>query len=88
MCKRFEEWKNEIEEYCKDNNFDFSKVKKLSQGSNKDMLVLQYYDPNNINAKEGIGLLDETPMPVVLWVRRKGDRLEFEQTEYTKKYLA
>ena len=37
----------------------------------------------------GLGLLDETPMPLVLYIKRLPDgRLLFKQTEHTKKYLA
>ena len=34
-------------------------------------------------------LLDETPLPTVLIMRKRenGTEVEFEQTEYTKKYL-
>lgn len=84
MCKRFDEWSNEIERYCASNGFDFEKAKKLSKCWGKNDLILQYYDPE----KGKKGLLDETPMPVVLWITQIGDRLEFEQTEHTKKYLA
>ena len=35
-----------------------------------------------------MGLLDETPMPVVLWISRDfNGNLSFKQTEHTKKYL-
>ena len=87
MCQRFDEWANEIKEYCDKNNLSFEKAKTMSQSSNKTMLLLQYYDPNSENVKRGMGLLDETPMPAVLWITKNGDKLEFEQTEYTRKYL-
>ncbi len=88
MCQRFDEWANEIKEYCDKNNLSFEKAKTMSQSSNKTMLLLQYYDPNSESVKRGMGLLDETPMPAVLWVTKNGDKLDFEQTEYTQKYLA
>lgn len=51
----------------------------------KDDLVLQYYDKE----KGKMGLLDETPMPVVLWISRDSNgNLSFKQTEHTKKYLS
>ena len=60
MCKLFDEWRNEIKDYCR------------QQGLNFDN-----------------GLLDDTPCPLVLLIRReKNGKLVFEQTEHTKKYLA
>ena len=84
MCKLFDDWSSEIEKFCNDNNYSFDKAKKLSQCWGKDDLVLQYYD-KEMGKK---GLLDETPMPVVLWIKRDKDgNLSFEQTEYTEKYI-
>ncbi|MBO5060245.1 MAG: hypothetical protein J6C82_04960 [Clostridia bacterium] len=88
MCKRFEEWKDEIKEYCDSNSLSFDKATKMVQSSSKDMLLLQYFDSEAESVKKGLGLLDETPMPAVLWVIKKGNALEFEQTEYTRKYLS
>ena len=84
MCARFDEWKSEIEEFCASNGLDFKKTANLVQSSNQDMLVLQHYDPE----KGKRGLLDETPMPVVLWAFRDGSSVRFEQTEHTKRYLS
>ncbi|MBQ8134692.1 MAG: hypothetical protein IJ192_09865 [Clostridia bacterium] len=83
MCKLFDEWSNDIRRFCLNNNYDFEKAKKLSQSWGKDMLVLQYYDPE----KGKNGLLDETPMPLVLLIQKTDTGLVFEQTEYTKKYI-
>ncbi len=85
MCKRFDEWEKAISDYCTQNGLSFEKAKEMVQSSNKDMLVLQYYDSSQ---ESGMGLLDETPLPVVLLIIREGDGLKFEETEYTKKYLA
>ncbi len=81
---QFQTYAGEIRDYCVKNNLDFSKLKKMVRGSGQNDIIFQKYDPN-----EGkIGLLDETPMPVVLRVDRKPDgSLVFEQTEHTKKYL-
>ena len=87
MCKRFDEWENEIRKYCEENGLDFEKAKTMAQSSNQTMLLLQYFDPESESVKKGLGLLDETPMPAVLWITKNGDKLEFEQTEYTHKYL-
>ena len=85
MCKLFDDWSVEIQNYCLSNGFSFDKAKKMSQCWGKDDLILQFHDPK----KGKKGLLDETPMPVVLWIKRKSDgTLSFEQTEYTRKYLA
>ena len=84
MCKRFEEWRSDIQKYCAENGLSFSKAEKMVKGSNENMLVLQYHDPN-IKTN---GLLDETPMPAVLWVTRGTNGLVFEQTEFTRKYMA
>ncbi|MDE7281603.1 MAG: hypothetical protein K2N36_07680 [Ruminiclostridium sp.] len=43
-----------------------------------------YHDPE----KGKTGLLDDTPMPLVLYIEKKPDgSLNFIQTEYTNKYL-
>lgn len=84
MCKRFEDWSEQIQNYCKNNGFDFEKAKKLSKCWGKNDLALQYYDPTQ--GKHG--LLDETPMPLVLLITQTPEGLVFEQTEFTKKYLA
>lgn len=85
MCKMFEDWSEEIKAFCGNNGFSFEKAKKLSKCWGKNDLVLQYHDPE----KGSMGLLDETPAPVVLWIRKEPDgTLSFEQTEYTKQYLS
>lgn len=86
MCKLFNDWATEIEEYCKMNHLDFNKAQALSKSWGKNDIFLQYYDKNKPNT--GLGLLDETPMPIVLKIYKKGDTLEFKQTEFTKKYLS
>lgn len=88
MCKRFEEWKDEIKEYCENNNLSYEKAAKMVQSSNKTMLLLQYFDDSAECVRKGVGLLDETPMPAVLWIMKEGEGLRFEQTEHTHKYLA
>ena len=81
---RFEEWKELIREYCIKNKLSFSRASEMVKCSNKDMLILQYYEPGSGEK----GLFDETPMPAVLWVFRDGEGVRFEQTEHTIKYLA
>ena len=87
MCKQFEDWKPSIFEYCKQNGLSFEKAQMMVKSSNRDTLFLQYFDSNQENVKNGLGLRDETPMPLVLIVRDRGGRLEFTQTEHTMKYL-
>lgn len=84
MCKRFDDWSDEIKEYCSKNGLNFEKVKASSKCWGKNDLILQHYTPTNSNA----GLLDETPMPVVLMITKTSNGLLFEQTEYTKQYLS
>ena len=84
MCKKFLDWAHEIKEYCEMNGLDFEKAQRMSKSCGENDLALQFCDEE----KGQNGLLDETPMPVVLWVK-KGDNgsLTFEQTEYTEMYL-
>lgn len=85
MCKLFDEWTPQIREYCKTNNLSFEKASSMSQCWGKNDVILQYYDENN---SSGNGLLDETPMPIVLKILKANGMLHFEQTEYTNRYLA
>lgn len=84
MCARFEEWKDDIREYCERNGLSYQKACGMVKGANDNMLVLQFHDPE----KGKMGLLDETPMPAVLLAFRDGTGVRFEQTEYTRRYLA
>lgn len=89
MCKLFNDWSNEIRKYCESNGLSFEKASKLSKCWGKDDLILQYFDSDCEAVKKGLGLLDETPMPVVLAIYRQPDgSLRFEQTEHTLKYLS
>ena len=83
MCKLFDDWSIEVENYCQNNGLNFEKAKKLSQCWSKNDLILQYYD----DTKKSNGLLDETPMPVVLIIEKTQKGLVFTETEYTEKYL-
>lgn len=84
MCMEYKNYINEIKEYCDCNRLDFSKLKGMVKGCGAEDIIFQYHDPE----KGKKGLLDETPMPVVLWVKRVRGKLVFEQTEHTKKYLS
>ena len=81
LAMYFNDYANEIKDYCIENFLSFEKAKKLSRCGGKDFLVLQHPDEDG-----KIGMWE--PMPVVIWIRKDGDKLKFEQTEYTKRYLA
>ena len=83
MCKLFDEWENEIKEYCTKNELSFEKAKKMCQSWSKNDLALSYHD----KSKGVNGLLDDTPMPMVLLITKTETGLNFEQTEFTKQYL-
>lgn len=84
MCKLFDDWENEIKTYCDVNKLDYGRVKKMAKSWGKNDIALQFID----KSKGKRGLLDDTPAPVVLWIRKINDEIIFEQTEYTKKYLS
>lgn len=70
MCKRFDDWSQEIKNFCDKNGYSIEKAKSLSQCWGKDDLFLQYFDPDSESVRKGLGLLDETPMPLVLYIKR------------------
>lgn len=84
MCKLFDNWSDDIKKYCQSHDLNFDKAKQLSQCWGSNFLALQYHDPK----KGKMGLLDETPMPLVLLISKTSDGLVFEETEYTKKYMS
>lgn len=88
MCKQFEDWKTNIADYCKSNGLSFEKAQRMVKASNRDTLLLQHFDPHQESVRRGLGLIDETPMPLVLIVKNRGGSLEFIQTEHTRKYLS
>ncbi len=85
MCKLFDEWSNDIEKYCVLNNLSFEKVKNLAQSWAPNKLALAYQDPDPTKGR--LGLLDDTPMPLVLMITKENGKLIFLQTEHTRKYL-
>lgn len=76
----FGDYKEEIKKYCDNNGLDFSKVQLISKCGSENFLALQHPDEDG-----KVGLWE--PMPVVLLITREGDKLNFEQTEYTKRYI-
>ncbi|NLP47686.1 MAG: hypothetical protein GX345_01940 [Clostridiales bacterium] len=84
MLLLFDDIKEEVKAYCYKSGLSFCKLSKMVKGSGQNNMLFQYFDSNKDHSS---GLLDETPMPVVLYVRREGKKLVFEQTQYTKEYL-
>ena len=84
MCKLFEEWSGDIRNYCQQNGLSYEKAEKLSQCWGSNFLALQFYNPDD--AKDG--LMNDTPMPLVLLITKTDNGLVFQQTEHTKTYLA
>ena len=86
MCKLFNDNEVIIQKYCETNGLDFNKAKNSYKSWRKTEYVnILHYDENMGN---GLGLLDETPLPVTLKIFNRGGHLEFEQTEHTATYLA
>ncbi|MEG0770319.1 MAG: hypothetical protein RR436_00345 [Clostridia bacterium] len=85
MCKLFEKWAPQIKECCEKNNLSFEKACKLSKAWGKDDIVLQYFDKSK---NDGRGLLNETPLPIVLYIYINDGVVTIEQTENTQKYLS
>lgn len=84
MCMLFDEWKTEIKQYCEQNGLSFDAAQNMSQAWNKTTVALYHCEEKNDNR----GLLDDTPSPLVLLIKRNKDgTLTFEQTEHTHKYL-
>lgn len=55
MCQRFLDWESKIKSYCAKNGLSFEKASKMAKSSNKEMLVLQYFDENSESVKKGLG---------------------------------
>lgn len=84
MCKLFDDWKDEIKDYCEKNGLDFETAKNLPQAWNKSTVVLYYCEPQNDDS----GLINDIPSPMVLLIQKEKDEsFVFEQTEYMCKYL-
>lgn len=79
--KIFNEFKDSIREYCHMNQIDADRLLRLPKFGQEDYMAFQSPRPTEM------GLLDETPAPIVLWVFRDGDGIRCEQTEYTEQYV-
>ena len=83
MCKLFDEWRNEIKDYCRQQGLNFDTAEKLSQSWNKNTVALSYRDPS----KGSNGLLDDTPCPLVLLIRREKNASSFLSRQNTLKNI-
>jgi hypothetical protein len=79
-------YESRVEDYCIDNGLDYSKLLSCSFGKGKNNFSFSHYEGN---FDDSVGLLDDTPMPCVLWVDINYDgSLDFTKTEFTEQYLA
>ena len=83
-CKIINDHRAEIEKYCEDNRLDIHKVLSFPKAWDNEFVFIQHHDPE----KGQGGLLKEVPAAVVLKIEKRHNRLEFEQTEHTRQYLA
>ena len=75
---------NEIKDYCIQNGLDYDKLLSNSiKGCDESSVTLQ--EKSDLPCPEG--LLNETPLPVLLTIKNEKGRLIFEQTERIKKYF-
>lgn len=81
---KVKDYQRDIKQYCTEHNLSYEKVMSTVKGCGSNDILFQV--PNNTHSPRG--LLDETPMPTVLIMRKTSDGLQFEQTAHTKKYLS
>jgi hypothetical protein len=85
MEMKYQDYKDEIKEYCLLNKLDFEKINSYPKCWNSEFIAVQYSDGDYTNTG---GLLNDTPMPLVLLINKEENGISFEQTEYTKQYAA
>jgi hypothetical protein len=86
MEMKFENYKTEIENFCAENGLSFEKLKTMIPGWNSVTMSFSYCDDTLLESADGLN--NDTPLPVVLWIKKVGDILNFEKTEFTQKFLA
>ena len=86
MFFNFQDYKDEIKNYCQNNKLSFDKLKQMPRGASDSDLIFQYFDKQNLGRNDLT--IGGDPMRVVLWVKKENNQLRFEQTEYTRKYLS
>ena len=86
MKKLYEKWEPQIREYFTANKLNYAKVQKCGKmfGVLDRKKTLYFQD---IESSKDIGLLDDTPAPIVLKVFEDNEQLIFEETIYTKEYF-
>jgi hypothetical protein len=81
----FAAYQDKVKKYCLENGLNFDKLLDCSFGKGKNNFSFAYADRYTDDSK---GLLNDTPMPCVLWVDVKSDgSLNFTQTEHTNRFL-
>ena len=86
MCKIFKKYRNEIIQYCEENKLDYNKIFKSAKSYNNELVFVQ--SPGLIELNEEDKWRCDIPAPITLKMFAKDNKLEFEQTEYTRKYLS
>jgi len=86
MIKIFEKYYEEIMKYCEENNLDSNKIFKSAKSYNNELVFLQKPDAKELK-KEDRWRCD-IPATITLKMFANGDKLKFEQTEYTRQYLS
>ena len=86
MCQIFEKYHDDIVRYCFENNLDSNKVFKSAKSFNNELVFLQH--PNLVKLKEEDKWRCDIPAPITLKMFAKNNKLEFEQTEYTRQGLS
>jgi hypothetical protein len=82
------EHKGEIEAYCIGNRLSAERVFSFPKSFNDEFVAVLYVNPDPDNGRDGLRVGCAVPAPVVLWIRKSGDGVTFEQTEHTMKHLA
>ena len=81
----FDVFAQDLQQYCKENNLDFNKVKTSPKCGNENMLFIQHLN----DTTDGKGLNNESPAKVILSARKKPDgSIIIERQRDTDKYLS
>ncbi len=79
-----DEHKNELQEYCFNNNLDYDKLMSAVKGFSDN--EMSFYVASGTS--NGQGLNNETPAHIILTIHKVENKVIIEQTEYTKQYLS
>ena len=86
MIKIFKKHYDDIIKYCYENNLDSDKIFKSAKSYNNELVFLQQPNLNKLDDENKLRC--DIPATITLKMFDKGDKLEFEQTPYTHKYLS